>query len=133
MADKLTARLVGSSGGSITKVTDIVMPVSGWYSISDIWAQIVEVVEASPLTKIDLQPNDEQLKMLYSTALTTENANGIITVYAAGDKPKNDITMQATLTEVVRVTAGEQGEVKIYGNTVGTTTPRNTLIYPKSK
>lgn len=131
MAETLTARLVGGTGGTITKVVDIVMPVSAWHGGEGKWAQIVEVAEVSPFSKIDLQPNDEQIEMLYSTALTTENADGIVTVYASGDKPTGDITMQAVLTEVVRVTAGGQGS-KIYGNTVGTTTPRNTLIYPKS-
>ena len=43
-----------------------------------------------------------------------------MTVYAIGDKPKNNHTMQVTLTEV-------EGTGKIRGNTVGTTTPRSNL------
>ena len=33
-------------------------------------------------------------------AFVTENENGTITVYAIGQKPENDYTIQVTLTEV---------------------------------
>jgi hypothetical protein len=41
----------------------------------------------------------------------------VVTVYAVGDKPKGDHTIQTTLTEV-------EYSGRIRGNTVGTTTPR---------
>ena len=127
MSDKLTARLVGGTGGTITKVTDIVMKVDSWYGGAGMWSQIVEVAEASDFSKIDLQPGAEQLLILQKieAAMTVENAAGVITVYITGNKPKTDITIQAAITEVIRENQGE----KICGNTVGWTAP---LLYPKS-
>ena len=49
------------------------------------------------------------------------NEGGVVTVYAIGDKPIIDYTIQATILEVV--TSGG-GNAKIIGNTVGTTMPR---------
>ena len=103
MADKITARLVGGTGGAVTKMTQLTLPADGWYGGEDMWAQLVELADTSPFTKIDLQPSAEQLASLHSTALTAENADGIVTVYAFGEKPEADITMQAVLTEVVQV------------------------------
>ena len=127
MAEKLTARLVGGTGGTITKVTDIVMKVDSWHGGEGMWSQIVEVEAASPFSKIDLQPGAEQLLILQKieAAMTVENAAGVITVYVTGNKPKTDITIQASITEVIRENQGE----KICGNTVGWTAP---LLYPKS-
>lgn len=127
MGEKLTARLVGGTGGTITKVTDIVMKVDSWHGGAGMWSQIVEVAEASEFSKIDLQPSAEQLLILQKieAAMTVENAAGVITVYVTGNKPKTDITIQATITEVIRENQGE----KICGNTVGWTAP---LLYPKS-
>ena len=103
MAEKLTARLIGGAGGAVTKVADILISADAWHGGDGKWSQVVDVPESSPLSKVDLQPTTEQVNMLQSTALTTENVDGIITVYAYGDKPETDLTMQATLTEVVRV------------------------------
>ena len=127
MSDKLTARLVGGTGGTITKVTDIVMRVDSWHGGEGMWSQIVEVEAASPFSKIDLQPGAEQLLILQKieATMTVENAAGVITVYVTGNKPKTDITIQAAITEVIRENQGE----KICGNTVGWTAP---LLYPKS-
>ena len=128
MSETLTATLVGSSGGTVTKVVDIVLQTDSWYSYEGMWSQIVEVAEASKFSKIDLQPSAEQNLLLQSlgTTMTVENASGVITVYAVGDKPTTEITIQATLTEIIRVDQGEQ----IYGNTVGW--PITSLLYPTS-
>ena len=103
MGENLTARLVGGTGGTITKVTDIVMLTDGWHGGEGVWTQIVEVEEASAFSKIDLQPTQKQLTKLQRTALTVENDEGVFTVYAYGDKPTSKLTMQATITEVIRV------------------------------
>ena len=103
MEEKLTARLIGGSGGAAVKVTEIVLPQENWYGGEGMWAQIVEVPEASPFSKIDLLPSAAQLALLHSTAMQAENAEGIITVHAFGKKPEGDLTVQAALTEVVSV------------------------------
>ena len=51
---------------------------------------------------MDLTPSVEQLAVFYDKDLTfvTENEDGVVTVYAIGQKPTNDYTIQVTITEV---------------------------------
>ena len=103
MAEKLTAQFVGGTGGTVEKVTEIVLSADNWYGGNGLWSQIVEVEEASPFSKIDLQPSADLLSALHSTALMAENNDGRVTVYAVGEKPASELIVQATITEVVRV------------------------------
>ena len=52
--------------------------------------------------QVDLTPSVEQLMVFYEKDLTfvTENEDGVVTVFAVGQRPENDYTMQVTLTEV---------------------------------
>ena len=69
------------------------------------WHQEVIVANAiiTPTSKVDLQLNAEQITAFYekSLAFVTENDNGVITVYCIGQKPENDYTIQATVSEVI--------------------------------
>jgi hypothetical protein len=49
-----------------------------------------------------LTPSAEQLAIFHEKdlAFVTENVDGVVTIYAIGDKPLNDYVIQATLTEV---------------------------------
>ena len=51
---------------------------------------------------MDLKPNAQQLSQLRETgiAFQTENDDGILTVYALGDKPTEDYVLEASVTEV---------------------------------
>ena len=51
---------------------------------------------------MDLTPDVEQLAVFYEKDLcfVTENEGGVVTVYAIGQKPANDYTIQVTITEV---------------------------------
>jgi hypothetical protein len=73
--------------------------------VVDTYYQVATVNNAviTPNSKVDLQPNADQLCKLYDwgVALTTENNNGTIKVYAVGDKPSESLPIQATVTEVV--------------------------------
>ena len=53
-------------------------------------------------SQVDLTPSVEQLVVFYEKDLTfvTENEDGVVTVYAIGQKPTNDYTVQVTITEV---------------------------------
>jgi hypothetical protein len=68
------------------------------------WYQVVEVDNATitPRSKVDLQPNSEQLCVFHEKdlAFVTENEDGIVSVYCVGQVPQNDYTMQAVVTEV---------------------------------
>ena len=52
--------------------------------------------------QVDITPSVEQLLVFYEKDLTfvTENEGGKVTVYAIGQKPENDYTVQVTITEV---------------------------------
>jgi hypothetical protein len=45
----------------------------------------------------------EQLAIFHNkdVAFVTENEDGVVTVYAIGDKPTQDYTIQVSITEVV--------------------------------
>jgi hypothetical protein len=51
---------------------------------------------------VDLTPDVQQLAVFYDKDLTfvTENEGGVVTVYAIGQKPTSDYTIQVTITEV---------------------------------
>ena len=88
-----------------SRVTTITLDANNWSGEVNPWSQVVTVKGATDNTKIDLQPTAIQIINLQDSeiALTTENNGGIVTVYALGNKPTVDYTMQVTLTEVVPV------------------------------
>ncbi len=71
----------------------------------DRWYQEVSVNNAviTQNSKIDLQPNSEQLVIFHQKdlAFVTENEDGIVRVYCVGQVPTNDYEIQATVTEVI--------------------------------
>lgn len=76
-----------------------------WKQASDNrWYQVVTVDNAviTPRSKVDLQPNSEQLAIFHEKdlAFVTENENGVVSVYCVGQVPANDYTIQATVMEV---------------------------------
>ena len=70
----------------------------------DRWYQVVTVDNANitPRSKVDLQPNSEQLCVFHKKdlAFVTENEDGVVSVYCVGQVPTNDYTLQATVMEV---------------------------------
>ena len=85
------------------KTVDIILLSSAWVEDGvNRYSQIITVDGTTQYSKIDLQPTPEQLTIFYEkdVAFVTENDNGIITIYCIGQKPANDYTIQATITEV---------------------------------
>ena len=71
----------------------------------DRYYQVVMVDNATitPSSKVDLQPNSEQLSIFHEKdlAFVTENEDGVVSVFCVGQVPTNDYTIQATVTEVI--------------------------------
>jgi hypothetical protein len=88
-------------GGTGAKITEIALPASTWKNGQSPYYQDVAVDGISVNSIVDLLPNVEQIVALHHTALTAVNTEGAVRVYAIGDKPGSDITIQAALTEVV--------------------------------
>lgn len=88
------------------------VPKIGWVTLlSDSWEgedggnlykQVVTVEGVTANSQVDLTPSVEQLAVFYEKDITfvTENDDGVVTVYVIGQKPANDYTIQATITEV---------------------------------
>lgn len=76
-----------------------------WVQASDNrWYQVVNVDNAiiTSRSKVDLQPSSKQLAIFHEKdlAFVTENEDGVVSVYCVGQVPKDNYTMQATVTEV---------------------------------
>lgn len=84
------------------KVTTITLPASAWTGADNLHSQVVSIDGVTKYSKVDLLPSVEQLAIFHNkdVAFVTENENGVVTVYAIGDKPALDYTMQASITEV---------------------------------
>ena len=95
--------LIASGGMSTARLTTITIRASEWSGSDSLYSQVVTVEGVKPNSKVDLLPSVEQLAIFHNkdVSFVTENENGVITVYAIGDKPLLDYTMQAQITEVV--------------------------------
>lgn len=105
--DSLVAAIneAAQSGGdkrSAVRLTKVTLLASGWVGEASPWSQVVTIDGTTPYSLVDLQPSVEQLTIFHEKdlAFVTENEDGVLTVYAVGDKPQNDYTIQATVTEV---------------------------------
>lgn len=92
-------------GGSTPWLTTISLPASAWVTTStSLHSQVVTIAGITSNSRVDLFPTVEQLAIFHEkdVAFQTANDNGKVTVYAIGDKPANDYTMQAQITEVLK-------------------------------
>lgn len=73
-----------------------------WVGGGNLYSQVVAVEGVTPYSQVDLTPSVEQLSIFRDKDLTfvSENEDGVVTVYAIGDKPLNDYTIQVTIKEV---------------------------------
>ena len=101
------------------KIGNVALLASKWESVDPAYpaySQAVSIDDVTKNTQVDLTPSIEQLVIFYEKdlAFVAENAEGDVTVYVIGQKPKNDYEMQVTMTEV------QNASKKIIGVTVGT-------------
>ena len=73
-----------------------------WTGSNNLYSQVVSVEGVTENSQVDLTPSVEQLVAFYQKdlALVAENEDGVVTVYAIGQKPTNDYVIQVTITEV---------------------------------
>lgn len=84
------------------RIADVTILANKWVGTASPYSQVVTVAGVTENTQVDLTPSVEQLAVFHNKdlAFVTENEGGVVTVYAVGEKPTNDYTIQATLTEV---------------------------------
>jgi hypothetical protein len=102
-----TAQLLGERSsvilsGSTIRVVEIELLASEWEGNASPYHQVVTIDGITEYSLVDLQPSVEQLSIFHNKdiAFTTENEDGVVTVYVIGDKPSMDYTIQATVSEV---------------------------------
>lgn len=87
---------------SVARISEITLLSARWEGEGNLYSQAVDVAGITEYSQVDLTPGVEQLAVFYEKDLTfvTENDGGVLTVYAIGQKPENDYTIQVTITEV---------------------------------
>ncbi len=96
IVDSVIKNLYPAKIGTVTLLAD------KWIGNASPYSQIVEVEGATENSQVDLTPSAEQLAIFHGKdlAFVTENEDGVVTVYAIGQKPENDYSIQVTITEV---------------------------------
>lgn len=91
---------------AIPKVCTITLRADDWYGDQSPWEQevVVDNYSVTALSKVDLQPNVEQLAELTDEEITlvAVNTNAIVVVYAINGKPKKDYKMKVLVTEIIK-------------------------------
>lgn len=84
------------------RVAEISLPAASWAGEASPYSQVVNIPGITEYSQVDLTPSVEQLAIFHDKDLSfvAENEDGVVTVYAIGDKPTNDYTMQVTIKEV---------------------------------
>lgn len=100
VADYLEANPVET--GSKATIGFVDLFADKWEGSENLYSQIVTIDGVTENSQVDLTPSVEQLSVFYDKdlAFVTENEDGVVTVYAIGQKPTNDYTIQVTITEV---------------------------------
>ena len=95
-------QILGSLSKSSARIAYVDLLAANWIGDSSPYYQVVEIDGITENSQVDLTPSIEQLVIFYEKDLgfVTENEDGVVTVYAIGQKPENDYTMQVTITEV---------------------------------
>ena len=95
-------QILGQISKSSSKIAYVDLLASNWVGDSSPYSQVVEIDGVTENSQVDLTPSIEQLVVFYEKDLgfVTENEDGVVTVYAIGQKPENDYAIQVTITEV---------------------------------
>lgn len=95
-------QILGSLSKSNARIAYADLLAANWVGDTSPYSQVVTIEGVTEFSQVDLTPSIEQLVIFYEKDLgfVTENDDGVVTVYALGQKPENDYTIQVTITEV---------------------------------
>ena len=97
-------QILGSLNRTSARIAYVDLPSANWQTDATTGAyyQEVEIEGVTENSQVDLTPSIEQLVTFYDKDLgfVTENDGGEVKVYAIGQMPQNDYTIQVTITEV---------------------------------
>ena len=94
--------LNSGGGGSVARIGEVTLYADKWVGDGSLYSQVGNINGVTANSQVDLTPSVQQLVAFYEKNITfvTENKDGVVTVYAIGQKPQNDYTIQVTITEV---------------------------------
>ena len=95
-------QILGSLSPNTAKIAYVELLSAEWKGAESPYSQVVTIEGVTENSQVDLTPSVDQLVAFYEKDLgfVTENDDGVVTVYAIGQKPENDYTIQVTITEV---------------------------------
>ena len=87
---------------SVARIGYVTLLADKWEGEASPYSQRVTLDGVTAKSQVDLTPSVAQLAVFHQKdlAFVTENDGGIVTVYAIGQKPVMDYTIQVTMTEV---------------------------------
>lgn len=88
--------------GAAATIGEVTLLAANWVGDASPYSQVVNIAGVTANSQVDLTPSVEQLVVFHEKDLTfvTENEDGTVTVYAIGQRPENDYTIQVTIKEV---------------------------------
>lgn len=95
-------QILGTLNKPSARIANVDLLSANWVGDTSPYSQVVHIDGVTEYSQVDLTPSIEQLVIFYEKDLgfVTENEDGVVTVYAIGQKPENDYTIQVTITEV---------------------------------
>ena len=95
-------QILGTLSKPTARIAYVDLLSANWVGDVSPYSQVVAIDGVTENSQVDLTPSIEQLVIFYEKDLgfVTENDDGVVTVYALGQKPENDYTIQVTITEV---------------------------------
>lgn len=95
-------QIIGKISKPTARIANVNLVSANWIGNTSPYSQVVQIDGVTENSQVDLTPSIEQLVIFYEKDLgfVTENEDGVVTVYAIGQKPLDDYTMQVTITEV---------------------------------
>jgi hypothetical protein len=98
----LNQRLLALENRGAARIGNITLSANKWVGTISPYSQVVTLAGVTENTQVDLTPDVNQLSIFHhkDLAFVTENEDGVVTVYAIGEKPTNDYNIQVTMTEV---------------------------------
>ena len=97
------AKYVNGGVAVSSRIVNVTLTSAKWEGADSLYSQVVTIDGITEYSKVDLLPSVEQLAIFHNkdVAFVTENEDGVVTVYAIGDKPLLDYDIQVSITEVV--------------------------------
>lgn len=100
--EQLASAVEAALAKAKARIGTVTLLANAWSGSNNLYSQVVTIDGVTENSQVDLTPSVEQLAVFYEKDLgfVTENENGVVTVYAIGQKPQNDYVIQVTITEV---------------------------------